>query len=232
MRSRRNRDSGLCQAVGDGDLALVKLRVAQGADLAKEGDFCMSHAAEFGNVPIAAYLLEQGVAPVNNDDPMQCPARLAIRHGCFEIIGLFAKCGVDFSKIDDVLQRAAESVYPAVIEALLEHGVGAEKGGARALYVAARYGRLSSVVALLSRGINPLILHESTSSEFWGYERRGLKVPEETARDVAATNGHGAVVAAIDAHLALHALSARVTETIDRAPAPAPAPAGTKRSPP
>lgn len=124
----------LWQAAARGDLALVQVRVGEGADLAAadpEGLTALHHAARLGHVDMIRFLLVQQASLSARDRLEATPLHVAAREGQLAAVQALVEAGAD------VLARDVEAYTPHDLAALTHHDAVADylasRGGAPAV---------------------------------------------------------------------------------------------------
>ncbi len=171
-------------ASANGDLAIVNLLLAHGADVNAGGDFdgaALGNASYNGHLAVVEVLLAHGANVHANGD---AALRLASFYGRVEIVRALLAHGADVhARDDEALQLASRSDHPAVVEALLAAGADVHANADIALLYASGEGHLAVVEVLLAAGAN-------------------VHARDDAARRLAGKRGHVAVVEVLLAHSA------------------------------
>jgi hypothetical protein len=140
-------DRALLLASNNGNLAVVELLLAHGANVHTSNDRALQLASENGDLAVVEVLLAHGAdVHASNDRALQ----LASENGDLAVVEVLLAHGADVHANDDAaLTDASDGGHLAVVELLLAHG--ANVRGA-ALQIASYRGHLAVVEVLLARG--------------------------------------------------------------------------------
>ena len=178
-----NVDWALQLASANGDVAVVELLLAHGADVHAEnpdGDAPLTLASENGHAAVVEVLLAHGAdANANND---VWALIVASSHGHAAVVEVLLAHGANIHVFDDeVLLNASLNGRATIVELLLAHGANVHADYDRALRDASVNGHAAVVEVLLAHGAD-------------------VHAQNDRALRNATLNGHAAVVEVLLAH--------------------------------
>lgn len=143
-----------------GRTEIVKLLLANGADIHAENDWALRNAVGKGHIEIVKLLIEHGADVHAEEDNALFRAVYWERT---EIVKLLITSGANVHVDDEyVLRWAAGGGHIKVVELLLEQGVDLHARNNQALRYAARYGKTETVKLLLEHGADASALDDGS----------------------------------------------------------------------
>ena len=152
-------------AANNGDLAIVRYLVEQGADKEKvlnDGTSPLMFAIQEGHMAVVRYLVEQGVDKNRADHDGNTPLIIAAHEGKLDIVQYLVEQGVDKNQADHEgytpLMLAVQEGDMAVVRYLVEQGADKENAlndGTTPLMLAIHEGNMAAVVRyLVEQGVD------------------------------------------------------------------------------
>jgi hypothetical protein len=137
-------------AIENGQLEVVQLLIANGADIHASDDLALRVAAQYGHIEVVQLLIANGAdIHARNDEAL----RVAAVNGHIEIMQLLIANGANVhAQNDEALRWAAEQGHLEVVQLLLNKGANVHADNDEALKNATRNGHLE-VVDLLQKAI-------------------------------------------------------------------------------
>lgn len=152
-------DSGLAEAVMEGDIGMIKLLIDHGAPINRNSGAAIISASKYGRVDIVSLLIEKGASLDVRGSMFNTPLSESLREGHLNVAKLLIENGApvdDASNGETALITASRKGYTDIAALLIKKGADIDKPAngtkSSALWCAAGQGHIDIVKLLIEHG--------------------------------------------------------------------------------